>query len=422
MWSLFQSLGAGLDSKATRTGGSGMALVLFWGALALIMYTYVFFPMLIVLRGLLWRRPHKSAEITPGVSLMIAAYNEADSIAAKLDNSLSLDYPRDRLQVVVVSDGSNDGTDGIVSEYARQGVKLLSLPRQGKVPALNTAVEACADNEILVFSDANTIYAPDAIRALVRPFADAEVGGVAGNQCYISDHSTATGDGERSYWNFDRILKQYESRAGNTISATGAIYAIRRSLFQPVALGLVDDFVISTQVIAQGYRLVFAPDAVAYEPVAGSSRAEFDRKARTILLGLRSVLAMRELLNPFEYGFYALQLFSHKVLRRLMFFPLLVLLLASPLLWNKGVFYQVATLAQGAFYASGILGALIGGMRLGKLKVFTLPFFFCMANAASLVATLRLLGGHRIDRWEPTKAGFVTPANVTSSISLKRES
>lgn len=380
-----------------------MSLILFWGALVLVVYTYILYPALIFLRGFLLRRPYKSAEITPHVSMIIAAHNEVGSIGAKLDNILTLDYPRDRLEVVVASDGSNDGTDAIVRRYAEQNVKLLSLPRQGKIPALNTAV-AAATGEILVFSDANSMYERDAIRALVRPFAEPEVGGVAGNQCYLSTQETNhSGAGEHSYWTFDSLLKQFQSQAGNAISATGAIYAIRRSLFRTIPPGVTDDFVASTSVIAQGYRLVFAPDAIAYEPVAASSGAEFGRKVRVITQGLQAVLAMRELLNPFRYGFYAIQLWSHKVLRRLAVFPLLVLLLISPTLWGRGRLYRAAAIAQVGFYGCGTLGLMLSGKRLGRLRIFAIPAFFCMVNTAALMATLNLLRGRRIDLWEPQR-------------------
>jgi hypothetical protein len=224
-----------------------------------------------------------------------------------------------------------------------------------------------------------------------------------------------TGDGERGYWNFDRLLKQFQSRSGNTTSATGAIYAIRRSLFRPVPAGVTDDFVTSTGVIAQGYRLVFAPDAVAYEPVATSSSVEFGRKVRLITRGLRGVLVMRELLNPFHYGFYALQLFSHKVLRRLVIFPLVVLFLVSPRLWRRGRIYQAATLAQTTFYGCGALAILLRRTKLGRLKVFTIPFFFCMVNAAALIATLNVVRGHRIDLWEPQRAAGAGSCRSTTA-------
>jgi cellulose synthase/poly-beta-1,6-N-acetylglucosamine synthase-like glycosyltransferase len=381
-----------------------MSLILFWSAAALIAYTYILFPAVVFLRGRLLRRPYQAAEIEPRVSMIIAAHNEARGIGAKLDNILSLDYPRGQFEVLIASDGSNDGTDAIVRGYAGQGVRLLSLPRQGKAPALNAAV-AAATGDILVFSDANSMYAPDAIRALVRPFADPDVGGVAGNQVYLpkSAAAGASAEGERSYWAFDRKLKQSQSTAGNAISATGAIYAIRRTLFQGVPTGVTDDFATSTSVIVQGYRLVFAPDAVAYEPAAEKSGVEFGRKTRVITRGLRGVLVRRELLNPFRYGFYALQLFSHKVLRRLVVFPLLLLLLVSPLLWSRGLLYKLATVGQALFYGCGLVGWLFGGTRIGRLKVFSIPFFFGMVNAASLIAALNILRGRRIDLWEPQR-------------------
>lgn len=386
-----------------------MSLYVFWGALALIAYTYLLFPVLLAIRGALWRRPVQAADIEPTVSMIIAAYNEADTIAAKIENLLALDYPPDRFEVVIASDGSDDGTVAVASRYADPRIKVLDLPRLGKAGALNEAVRA-SRGEILVFSDANSMYAPDAIRALVRPFADPTVGGVAGNQRYLAGKDAGqTGAGERSYWSFDRLLKRTQSRAGNTISATGAIYAIRRTLFKPVPEGVTDDFVTSTRVIAQGYRLVFAPDAVAYEPVAHRSDIEFGRKVRVITRGLRGVLVMRELLNPLRYGFYAIQLFTHKVLRRLMFVPLLALLATAPFLWDAGPFYRLALLGQLAFYGSALMGWLLRGTRLGRLKVFAIPFYFCVVYTAALIATWNVLRGQRITRWTPQRQQSFQP-------------
>ncbi len=379
-------------------------LSLWWGALALLAYTYLLFPALVFVRGRLSHRPYYSADITPTISLIIAAYNEAGSIQARLENILALDYPPGRLEAIIVSDGSTDSTDALVQAYVGARIKLLALPRGGKVTALNAAV-ANSTGEILVFSDANTMYAPEALRALVRPFADPEVGGVAGDQHYLPQQSAGfSGAGEINYWNFDRQLKRSQSRAGNTISATGAIYAVRRSLYYPVPSGVIDDFVISTRVIAQGYRLVFTPEAVAYEPVAGSSVREFNRKVRNITIGFYGVLEMRALLNPRYYGFYALQLFSHKVLRRLMVFPLIGLLLISPWLWSHGLIYQAATVLQAGFYGLALMGWVLSNTRLGESKLFTFPSFFCMANLAALLATLNVLRGHRITSWNPQRA------------------
>jgi cellulose synthase/poly-beta-1,6-N-acetylglucosamine synthase-like glycosyltransferase len=338
------------------------------------------------------------------VSVIISAYNEEKSIGEKLENILALDYPKDRFEVVLASDGSTDQTNAIVQRYQERGVKLLALPRVGKAAALNAAVST-SKGEILVFSDANSMYKPDAVRFLVRPFADPNIGGVAGDQRYIKKNKAKNeGIGERTYWNFDRIMKQFESRAGNTISATGAIYAIRRSLFQPVQEGVTDDFFTSTAVIAQGYRLVFAEDAVAYEPVAAASSVEFGRKVRVITRGLRAVLhSRRQLLNPFRYGFYAIQLFSHKVMRRLIVFPILFLILVTPFLWKYGWFYQLALIGQMMFYGIALFGFLLDRSRSKKLKILTIPYYFCMVNTAAVIASLNLLRGRQIKRWEPQR-------------------
>jgi cellulose synthase/poly-beta-1,6-N-acetylglucosamine synthase-like glycosyltransferase len=391
-----------------------MDIILFWLSLSLIVYTYIGFPLLIVLRGLLWRKDYKKQEFSalPSVSVVISAYNEAQTIAEKLDNLLSLDYPRELLDIVIASDGSTDGTDAIVEKYRERGVNLLMLPHQGKAFALNEAV-ASSRGDVLVFSDANSIYRTDAIRSLVRPFVDPEVGGVAGNQIYLKKVSgESSGDGERAYWGFDRMLKEFQSRAGNTLAATGAIYAIRRSLFRPIPEGVSDDLVTSTGVIAQGYRLVFAADAVAYEPVSATERVEFKRKVRVTVRSLRALMRIRSLLNPFVYGFYAFQLFSHKVLRYLVFVPLLTLVFISPFLWDSGLLYQLAITAEAGFYILALLGLMLNGTRSGRLKLFTIPFYFCMVNAAVLVAAIQVLRGHQIKHWEPQR---LSPANVDTS-------
>jgi cellulose synthase/poly-beta-1,6-N-acetylglucosamine synthase-like glycosyltransferase len=378
--------------------------VLFWIALGLLLYTYVGFPVLVLVRGRLRRRPYRSADITPSVSVVVAAHNEAAGIGTKVENLLGLEYPRDLLEVVVASDGSDDGTNGIVAAHIADGrsaaarLRLLELPRCGKAAALTQAVEK-ARGEILVFSDANSLYASDAIRAIVRPFADPAIGGVAGDQRYLSGEASE-GAGERGYWSFDRFLKAEESRAGNVISATGAIYAIRRSLFAEVRPDVTDDFYVSTGVIEQGRRLVFEPLAVAYEPVSASAGAEFSRKVRVMTRGLRGVVARRRLLNPVRYGFYAIQLLSHKLLRRLMVLPLAMLLVTSALLWDRGVGYRVLTVAQAALYAAGIAGIALGGTRLGRWKPLAVPAFFCLVNAASVVAVWNVLTGRRIERWQ----------------------
>jgi cellulose synthase/poly-beta-1,6-N-acetylglucosamine synthase-like glycosyltransferase len=245
-----------------------------------------------------------------------------------------------------------------------------------------------------------------ALRALVAPLFDKKVGGVAGDQRYIKAKArSVTDQGERSYWGMDRWLKVYESRAGNVIAATGAIYAIRRALFLPVPEGVTDDFATSTAVILQGARLVFAPDAVAWEHVAERSAQEFGRKTRVITRGLRGVLLRKQLLVPWRYGFYSLQLASHKLLRRLMVFPLLMLLVTSILLASSHPFYLAVAVAQVAFYGLALVGPVLAKMSIGRRKIVSLPTYFVMVNTACLVAVWRTLTGNRVVLWEPTRAG-----------------
>ena len=377
---------------------------LLWGSAFAIAFTYVGAPVVILVRAFLRPRPVAAAPIEPSVSVVIAARNEAASIGARLDNLAALDYPLDRLEVVVASDGSDDDTVAIARRRAGERVTVLDLGRVGKADALNAAV-ARAGGEIVVFSDANTAFASDAIRALVAPFADPEVGGVAGNQVYTKARQAPGEAGERSYWDFDRLLKRAESAAGSTVSATGAIYALRRELVPSIVAGVTDDFYTSTAVIDRGRRLVFAPDAIASEPPASSTNREYGRKVRIISRGFRAVAARRALLDPSRTGFYAFQLGWHKLARRLMAVPLLVMALASAALIGAGWRYRLFALLQATAYGAAAVGLLAPNSRIGRSKPVVLGAFFVMVNAASLHAAVNVLRGKRIERWEPTRSG-----------------
>ncbi len=380
-----------------------MIRLVFWSAVVTIAYSYVGYPLLVLARAAARPRPARAAPIEPSVSVVLAARNEAGAIGARLDNLIALDYPADRLEIVVASDGSEDGTVAIGRGYADRGVRVLALDRIGKADALNAAV-AAATGEILVFTDANTMFESRALRALVAPFADPEVGGCAGDQRYLPAGGKATeAAGERSYWDFDRQVKLAESTAGSTVSATGAIYAIRRELFQPVIAGVTDDFITSTAVIDQGRRLVFVPHAVAWEPVAPSNGLEYRRKVRIMTRGLRGVAARRSLLDPRRTGFYAIQLVSHKVLRRMMAVPLLVVAFGAPLLWGQGLVYQLTTLGAAAVAGLGTVGLAAPASRVGRQRIAGLASFFLLVNVASLEAAWNLVSGRRIDRWEPRR-------------------
>jgi cellulose synthase/poly-beta-1,6-N-acetylglucosamine synthase-like glycosyltransferase len=382
------------------------AIWLFWLLVLAAAYAYVGFPLLVALVGWIRNREVHKRPMTPKISLIIAAYNEEQVIAARLENALTLNYPADALEIIVASDGSSDATESIVAGYSSRGVRLLALARSGKVHALNEAVRH-ATGEILVFSDANILYHKDALRVLMENFADPEVGGVAGNTVYrIKPESEASSRGEGLYWSYDKWIKQMETRTGSTVSAHGAIYAIRRELYRPINdAAVTDDFAISTGVIEQGYRLIFERGAVAYEAAIPSAKAEFSRKVRIISTGLRALFLRKALFNPFRFGFYSVILFSHKVLRRLIPVGLLPLFVLSWLLSSAGPLYLAAAVVQTLFYGMAALGYLLRAHSLGRLKCFYLPFFYCMANAAALVALARLAERQRIEVWQPQRHG-----------------
>jgi cellulose synthase/poly-beta-1,6-N-acetylglucosamine synthase-like glycosyltransferase len=384
----------------------------FWAAAVALLYSYVMFPALVLLRGALVRRPHAAADVSPSVTVIVAAYNEAGRIVRKLRSVTAQDYPG-RVSIIVASDGSDDGTQDIVAAMGEPRVRVLDLPRGGKAAAIGAAV-AAADGEILILSDANSIFGPDAIRRLVRAFADPEVGGVAGNQVYVRGEDVdAVAVGERSYWDFDRAMKQAQSDAGNVIAGTGALYAIRRDLFRPIPPGVNDDFFLSLAVIDAGYRLVFEPGATAYEPVSSSRSLEYARRVRIMTRGLRCVAAVPRVLDPRRTGFYALQVFSHKVLMRVMAVPLAVLALASLRLYPRGWVYRLAAWAQLGFYALAGAGLGMARRNLGHHPLLALPAYFCMVQAASLHATWNLVRGRSYDRWRPERAGTAESEGAT---------
>jgi cellulose synthase/poly-beta-1,6-N-acetylglucosamine synthase-like glycosyltransferase len=387
--------------------GTWLAKALFWTSAGTIAATYVGFPVALLVRGALRHRPIRTdpGAPLPSISVIVAAHDEAAEIGGRLDDLLDPANGHPPLEVVVASDGSTDGTNEIVASYADRGVVLLALPRVGKADALTAAV-AASHGEILVFTDANTRFATGAVAALVAPFGDPEVGGVAGDQVYIDGiDEDGTAVGERAYWDLDRRLKVAESRAGNVVSATGAIYAVRRSLFRPVVSGVTDDFITSVSVIDQGQRLVFAEDAIAYEPPARSGGDEFGRKVRIMTRGLRGTILMRHLMDPRRTGSYALQLLWHKLLRRVMVVPLIGLLASSLALVGRGPLYTLAALAQLAAYGLAAVGLASRGQPLGRKKVVSVPAYFVMVNAAALKAIVDIARGRRIDRWDPVRPG-----------------
>lgn len=379
-------------------------VLLFWSAVFGLVYTYVGYPLLTVIVGRLRNRGVKRGDDTPPLSLIVAAFNEEDVIRDRLVNALASDYPADKIEIIVASDGSTDATNRIVSEFGDGRVRLLTLPRRGKIPALNDAVQE-AQGDLLVFSDANTEFDVGTLRSLVGSFGDPEVGGVVGCTGYrVEDGSESSSRGEDLYWRYDTWLKSLESACGSVVSAHGGLYALRKGLYEaPPDPAVTDDFYISTGVVAHGKRLVFEPAARAYEHTVPKASREFGRRIRLMTRGLRSLFHRRRLLNPFVYGFYSVSLFSRKLLRRLQWFFLIVLLASTMVLFGRHPAFTAALGLQLAFYASALLGLLTRSSRVGRSKLLYVPFFFCMANVAAMLAFFRFLRGDRIAFWSPQR-------------------
>jgi cellulose synthase/poly-beta-1,6-N-acetylglucosamine synthase-like glycosyltransferase len=336
------------------------------------------------------------------MSVVIAAHDEAAVIRARVDNVLDSDYPAERLEVIVASDGSEDRTVLNARETKSPRVKVLDLPRMGKARALAEGVRR-SEGDVLVFTDANTHFRPDALRMLAQCFADPDVGGVAGRTAYIvGDDAEATDRGEDLYWEYDSWLKDLETRTGSVVSAHGGMHGVRRELFRPVEdLSVTDDFAISTAVVEQGARLVFEPSAVAHERTMGRGDVEFRRRVRLMTRGLRGVILRRPLLNPFRHGFYAVALASRKVLRRLLPLTFPLLFGASLMLADQGPAYLAAALGQGVLLTVAGIGWTLRRTSAGTSPFLYVPLFFCMANLASVAAVWNVARGRRIERWTP---------------------
>jgi cellulose synthase/poly-beta-1,6-N-acetylglucosamine synthase-like glycosyltransferase len=381
--------------------------IAFWTLTGLIIYVYAGYPLLLVVAtafsGSRQRRHDDgSAAFTPRVTLVISAYNEADCISAKLDNTLGLDYPKTLLETIVVSDASDDGTDEIVGSYAQHGVKLLRMPqRGGKTLGLNAAV-AVSNGEILIFSDANALYRADAVRALVAPFADTRVGSVIGESTYDAPDS-ASGRSESLYWRYEVAIKVMESELGSVVGGDGAICSVRRALYEPMAADALSDFVNPLQVVRAGFRCIYEPRAVSYEPAAASFTKEYRRKVRIVNRAWRATLAMREMLNPLKHGTFALKLWSHKLLRWWVPVLLVGAFATNALLLTEGVVYVFAFVCQLGFYALAAFGYLRRN-DAQQPSLLRIPFFFCLVNLAAGVGLLEAARGKAYTTWATARA------------------
>ena len=383
--------------------------LLFWTSLTVCVYIYFGYPALLWVLSRVRPRPVREGDVTPSVTFIIAAYNEEKNIAAKIENTLALDYPQlddpesaGLVEVLVVSNGSTDATNEIVRRYSGR-VRLIALEHPGKMEALNEGVRH-ATGEILVFTDADFLLDRHTLRTIARKFHDPEVGGVCGaRKKGVKRDGDTTGEGEGLYARWDTWQKVRESRIGSVFAADGLLYAIRRNLYVPVTdPAQADDIAISTRIPLQGYRLLFEPNATAWENAGVEAASEFRRKVRVTNHSVRALLKLRS--HLFTSGFYSVELLSHKLVRH--FVPFFLI----PLLISSAVAFPIAFFGQIGFYGLAIAGGLLRRQKIGRAKIFTVPYFFTFVNAAAFVGVLSMLKGKRTEAWSTRSARLKEPA------------
>ena len=391
--------------------------IVFWSLLFIIFYAYVGYGILlyviIKIRRMLGigKKQEPLADYEPEVTLFIAAYNEKDFIAGKIKNSLLLDYPKEKLRMVWVTDGSDDGTPDELTKYP--GVTVHHLPeRSGKIGAMNRGMKF-VKTPIVVFCDANTMLGNESIRRIVKLFSDPKVGCVSGEKRIISkDKDAAAGAGEGIYWKYESTLKKWDAELYSVVGAAGELFAIRTELYQEVERDtLLDDFIISLRVAQSGYTIQYDPEAYAIETASANVKEELKRKIRISAGGIQSVIRLSSLLNIFKYGTLSFQYISHRVLRWTLA-PLALLLMIPAGLFlalNEGIlgfgFYSTMFWLQILFYISALLGWYLENRSI-KVKILFVPYYFFIMNLSVFLGFRRYIKGSQSVNWERAKRGI----------------
>lgn len=390
--------------------------IAFWILLLTVFYTYTGYALLLAFLLALKRpsrRIHSVGEQKtndlPRVCLFTTAYNESNYVAEKVKNLQSLNYPKEKIQYLWITDGSNDGTPEMLRKYPQMEVQHLP-ERRGKIHAMNRGMQF-VDSPIVIFSDSNTMLCKDAVQIIVEAFKDPKIGCIAGEK-RIADLQTddAAGAGESLYWKFESWIKRMDSELNSCVGAAGELFAIRTELFEPVENDtILDDFIISLRIALKGFRIAYTPDAYAIETASESVSEELKRKVRIAAGGLQTILRLKSLLNPFRHGFLTLQYISHKVLRWTIapvalfgLFPVSLILFLKETQHGNFGFYSFFFFVQFLLYLMAMLGWLFERKKL-RFKVLFVPYYFLAINYASLLGWTRFLRGKQTVNWEKSK-------------------
>ncbi len=373
--------------------------ILFWIVILLMLYTLTGYPVLLSFLASFKKEPqYPASNDRPMVSFIVAAYNEEKNIRAKLENLKQVEYDTDRLEFIIGSDASTDGTDEILSEAAGEDnrIKYFRLEKRGgKIAVLHRAMEL-AGGSIIVFTDCSVKTEPHMMAIILSCFADNRVGLVSSRDVWVDDTAGSPAS-QRQYIDYEMKIRRLESRLNSLVSASGSFFAVHRELFRAYGHEQADDFAVPLQVYRQGYKVIHRDDLVGYIPMVKSSEAEFKRRVRIVQAGIRTVWANRSLLNPFRYPLFAWQLWSHKVLKWL--FPLMAIFsfVLAVSLWDDGLVYKIITLGYPAAFLIAVLAL---GLKIPKLS--HLAEFSLISMGAILTAWYNIFLGSRAETWEPT--------------------
>lgn len=331
--------------------------------------------------------------------MVVTAHNEARRIKEKIENMLEVDYPREKMEIIIISDGSTDGTDDIVKSFEDRGVRLLRIAqRQGKHFGQGRGIHS-ATAEIVILSDATTFLEPDAVRKIVRNFADSTIGVVSGWDEARGENLAQSGEG--AYVQYEMKLRELEGSVGSLVGASGCFFAIRKELARDWINDMSSDFYMPIIAHMNGYRTIPEKEAIGYYELAGNPQKEFTRKVRTVLHGLEVLFHFSEILNVFKYGSYSLQMISHKLMRWLAPFAMLVALVANLSLLDDGYLYRLTMAGQLVLYIMAGVAALYP--KLQRTVFFKVPFFFVMVNISIILAWVQYFKGEKQVLWEATQ-------------------
>ncbi len=390
--------------------------ILFWILFFIVFYTFAGYAILVAVL-LLFRKmfhskksfPEIGAEEFPWVCMFVTAFNEADYVDMKVKNMMELDYPADKMQILWITDGSDDGTPEILRKYPNMEVHHLP-ERKGKIHAMNRGIQF-VNAPIVIFSDSNTTLCRDAVKIIVKTFADPKVGCIAGEKRVMSkDSDNAAGSGENLYWKFESWIKRMDSDLNSAVGAVGELFAIRTNLFSQVENDtILDDFIISLRIAEKGFRIVYTPDAYAIETASVSVSEELKRKVRIAAGGLQTIMRLKGLLNPFRHGMLSIQYISHKVLRwtiapiALFCLPVVnFLILPEEPEIRAFNFFSYFFYLQGFMYLLALLGWMLEQRKI-RFKLLFIPYYFTAMNYASLRGWVRFLKGKQSVNWEKSQ-------------------